>query len=225
MDRRQHARHRLIVIPACRLGKTRAVRLRLAVLGDSIGAGHGAAAPEEQLSRRLAQGLRDEGFDARGRVFALAGAGSDSLAGQVDKALDWRPQIAVIVIGANDVVNRRPPQEAADLLSKAVERLCAADIKVVVAPAPDLSTAPRVPSFLRRSVRAASEKVRRAQLVAATDAGAVVADPEGRTSQLFRRDPALFSADRFHPSSAGYAVIAGALFPDVRAAAEKVTGR
>jgi lysophospholipase L1-like esterase len=197
------------------------VRLRLAVLGDSIGAGQGATVPEEQLARRLAQGLRDEGFDARGRVFALAGAGSDSLAGQVDKALEWQPQVAVVVVGANDVVHRRPPREAADLLARAVERLRKRDIEVVVAPAPDLSTAPRVPSFLRRSVREASEKVRRAQVVAASDAGAVIADRDGRTSELFRKDPSLFSADRFHPSSAGYAVIAGELFPHVLAAARR----
>jgi lysophospholipase L1-like esterase len=31
----------------------------------------------------------------------------------------------------------------------------------------------------------------------------------------------LFSADRFHPSSAGYAVIADALLPSVLVAAEK----
>lgn len=201
------------------------MRLRLAVLGDSIGAGHGAAVPEEQLSRRLAQGLRDAGFDASGRVFALAGAGSDSLEGQVDKALEWEPQLAVIVIGANDVVARRPPQEAATLLDRAVRRLRDQDIEVVVAPAPDLSTTPRVPPFLRGAVRAASTKVRRAQVAAATSAGAVVADAEGRTSELFRNDPSLFSADRFHPSSAGYAVIAGEMFPHVLAAAATVTGQ
>jgi lysophospholipase L1-like esterase len=197
----------------------------MAVLGDSIGAGHGAAMPEEQLSRRLAQALRDAGFDARGRVFALAGAGSDSLAGQVDKALDWEPHLAVIVIGANDVVQRRPPEEAAGLLGAAVRRLREHDIEVVVAPAPDLSTTPRVPSFLRGALRAASARIRQAQVAAATQAGAVVADPEGTTSEQFRADASLFSADRFHPSSAGYAVIAAALLPDVMAAAESVTSR
>ncbi len=35
----------------------------------------------------------------------------------------------------------------------------------------------------------------------------------------FAADPALFSADRFHPSAAGYAVIADALAPHVPAAA------
>ena len=38
----------------------------------------------------------------------------------------------------------------------------------------------------------------------------------------FTRDQGLFSADRFHPSSAGYAVIASALAPAVRAAAAAV---
>ncbi len=201
------------------------MRLRLAVLGDSIGAGHGASEPEDTLSRRLVRGLRDAGFDARGRVFALAGAGSDSLAGQADKALEWQPRLAVIVIGANDVVARRPPQEAAELLGHAVRRLRDDGIEVVVAPAPDLSTTPRVPSFLRGAVHAASERIRRAQVVSATAAGAVVADPDGRTSEAFRHDHALFSADRFHPSSAGYAVIAGELLPYVLAAATSVTGR
>ncbi|KUL41644.1 hypothetical protein ADL15_03275 [Actinoplanes awajinensis subsp. mycoplanecinus] len=37
----------------------------------------------------------------------------------------------------------------------------------------------------------------------------------------FGRDRGLFSADLFHPSSAGYAVIAGALAPTVRAVARE----
>jgi lysophospholipase L1-like esterase len=35
----------------------------------------------------------------------------------------------------------------------------------------------------------------------------------------FAADPAMFAADRFHPSSAGYARIAAALAPTVLAAA------
>jgi lysophospholipase L1-like esterase len=46
-----------------------------------------------------------------------------------------------------------------------------------------------------------------------------VADPEGSTASAFAHDPSLFSADRFHPSSAGYAHIAQALLPTVLAAA------
>ena len=38
-------------------------------------------------------------------------------------------------------------------------------------------------------------------------------------SRAFGADPTMFSADRFHPSSAGYARIAAALAPTVLAAA------
>ena len=98
------------------------VKLRLAVLGDSIAGGHGASRPEDKLSRRLAQGLRDAGDDARAQVFALAGSQSSALAAQVDKALEWDPQLAVVVIGANDVVHRVPPEEAR-LLADAITQV------------------------------------------------------------------------------------------------------
>jgi lysophospholipase L1-like esterase len=41
----------------------------------------------------------------------------------------------------------------------------------------------------------------------------------------FAIDPALFSADHFHPSSAGYALIASALAPTVRRAAAAAASR
>jgi lysophospholipase L1-like esterase len=60
--------------------------------------------------------------------------------------------------------------------------------------------------------------------VVATERGARVADADGATARAFGADPRLFSADRFHPSSAGYAVIAEALRPEVLAAAVVARG-
>ncbi|MGW4947005.1 hypothetical protein ACWEOZ_36090 [Actinoplanes sp. NPDC004185] len=88
-----------------------------------------------------------------------------------------------------------------------------------MAPAPDLSEVPWVPPQTRMLVRAASAAMRQAQTRAATDAGARVADIEVGSADAFAVDASLFSADRFDPSSAGYAVIAEALAPAVRAAA------
>jgi lysophospholipase L1-like esterase len=76
-----------------------------------------------------------------------------------------------------------------------------------------------VPPPLRPVVQAASEELRRRQVDAATELGARVADADGATARAFHDDPALFSADRFHPSGRGYAVIAAALLPEVLAAA------
>jgi hypothetical protein len=89
---------------------------------------------------------------------------------------------------------------------------------VVVAPAPDLSVVPDVPGRLRPLVRAGSSLLRSHQMEAVRAAGGRVADEDGATSSAFAADPSLFCGDSFHPSSAGYRVIADALLPVVRSA-------
>jgi lysophospholipase L1-like esterase len=93
----------------------------------------------------------------------------------------------------------------------------------VVAPAPDLSAVPHVPEALRDIVRAASDVFRDQQCRAVLAEGGHLADPDQRASHAFATDRRLFSADRFHPSSAGYAVIADAILPGLLAAAERIT--
>jgi lysophospholipase L1-like esterase len=55
--------------------------------------------------------------------------------------------------------------------------------------------------------------------------GARIADADGETTRAFAADPSLFSADRFHPSSAGYAAIAAALLPTTLAACRATPDR
>jgi lysophospholipase L1-like esterase len=193
--------------------------LRLAVLGDSIGAGQGASRPREALCDRLKKGLDAHGFETNGHVFAIGGARSSDLRAQVDRALPWAPDVAVVVIGANDLSHRTPVDQAAGDLGHAVRRLRQSGAEVVVAPAPDLSSVPHVPLRLRPLVQAASVLLRERQILATTTHGGRVADPEGATASAFAENPSLFSSDQFHPSSAGYAHIAAALLPTVLAAA------
>jgi lysophospholipase L1-like esterase len=196
--------------------------LRLAVLGDSIAYGTGAARAADTLGPRLVAALDAAGLPAEYRVFAVPGAGSADLAAQVERARAWRPQLVVVVIGANDLTRLVPPERAAAALGAAVRSLRAAGADVVLAPAPDLSIVPHVPPFLREIVRAGSVLMRSAQVRAVRAEGGLVADADGATSAAFAADSRLFSADRFHPSSAGYAVIAGALAPVVEGAARLI---
>lgn len=195
--------------------------IRLAVLGDSIGYGQGASRPAETLAVRLSAGLISHGLEVEHQVFAVPGARSADLARQVHATVGWDPDVAVIVIGANDLTHLVPVEEAVQALGDAVRRLRAAGAEVVVAPAPDFSAVPHVPPFLQPVVRAASLQLREEQCVAVMAAGGRLADLDARTARAFGSDPSLFSADRFHPSSAGYAVIAAALLPEVLAAAER----
>ena len=186
---------------------------RLAVLGDSIAWGQGAARERDRLPSRLVDGLASRGYEAEARVFAVPGATSSGLVAQVGQALSWRPDLAVVVIGANDLTHLVPVEVAAQALGDAVRRLRAHGTEVVVAPAPDLSAVPHVPVFLRETVRAAGDLLRERQMSIVVAESGRIADPDQRASRAFATDPSLFSSDRFHPSSAGYAVIADSILP------------
>ena len=194
--------------------------IRLAVLGDSIAWGQGASRAQDRLEPRLVAGLEQRGHDVQSRVFAVPGARSAGLAAQVRTALAWEPSLVVIVIGANDLTHLVPVEAAAQALGDAVRRLRDGGAEVVVAPAPDLSAVPHVPVFLREVVQAAGEVLREQQIATVLAAGGRLADPDQRASRAFAGDRSLFSADRFHPSSAGYAVIADSLLPAVADAAQ-----
>jgi lysophospholipase L1-like esterase len=196
------------------------VILRLAVLGDSIAWGQGATRERDRLPSRLVDGLAARGYEAEARVLAVPGATSAGLGAQVSRALSWRPDLAVVVIGANDLTHLVPVEVAAQALGDAVRRLRVGGIEVVVAPAPDLSAVPHVPVFLRETVRAAGDLLRQHQVSAVVAEGGRIADPDQRASRAFATDPSLFSSDRFHPSSAGYAVIADSLLPALMEAAQ-----
>jgi lysophospholipase L1-like esterase len=193
--------------------------LRLVVLGDSIGYGQGAGHPDDSLGPRLSAVLADDGFDVDLHVLAVPGAVSADLAAQVRRAEPLHADLAVVVVGANDLARFVPVDGATADLAAAVTALRADDTDVVVVPAPDMSSVPFVPPAFRAAVRAACAQLQQRQGLVAEAAGAVVAHIAADVGSAFAADPALFSADRFHPSSAGYRYIAAALAPTVLAAA------
>ena len=195
------------------------------MLGDSIAAGQGAQRRADTPAYRIAHRLRDHGFSVTTRIYATSGARSDTLGNQVDAALTWRPHLAVLIIGANDLIHHTHAGQAARALGTAVRRLRDTGTSVVVAPAPDLSALPDTPLGLRPVLHAASMVLRDAQVVAARSAGAHVADRDHGSAVMFAADRSLFCADRFHPSSAGYAVIAETLLPAVVDALDARTDR
>ena len=137
----------------------------------------------------------------------------------MDAALPTEPDVAVILIGANDVTHRMLPSESVRYLSDTVRRLHESDVEVVVGTCPDLGTVRPIPQPLRQVARTWSRRLAAAQTIAVVEAG-------GRTVSLgsilgpeFDASPALlFGPDRFHPSAAGYASLASVLVPSTLAA-------
>jgi lysophospholipase L1-like esterase len=194
-------------------------RLTFVVLGDSIGFGTGAGRPEDALGPRLTAALGAEGIAADLAVLAVPGAVSRDLAPQVRRAVALQPDLALVVIGANDLARFVPPARAAADLGAAVSALRGAGAEVVVVPAPDLALVPWIPAAYRSLVTAACTQLQTRQGEAVRGAGGVVAALGTDLDAAFSADPALFARDRFHPSSGGYARIAAALAPTVLAAA------
>ena len=156
------------------------------------------------------------------RLTTAARVGSESsvLASQLDDLPpDYRADVAVIVVGGNDVTHRVPVAESVRHLEVAVRRLRAGGTAVVVGTCPDLGALRPVPQPLRALGSRASRQLAVAQREAVAPLGAYVVDLAAVVGPFFITNPdEMFSLDRFHPSATGYRRTAKAVLPSVLAA-------
>lgn len=194
--------------------------IKVALLGDSSAAGYGVERVEETTGAQLASGLAEQA-DRRVylRSFAVVGAMSSDLDAQIERALPTEPDVAVILIGANDVTHTVLPSASVRFLSEAVRRLHEADVAVLVGTCPDLGTIKPIAPPLKQVARSWSRRLAAAQTITVVEEG-------GRTVSLgsilgpeFAAAPALlFGPDQFHPSADGYRSLAQVLLPSTLAA-------
>ena len=205
------------------MGPSSAPPLRLVLLGDSAALGVGVEWLADTIGGQLARLLaEDEGAQRHVLLSSVGVAGSRStdLATQVARALlGDKPDIAVILIGANDATGFRSPGEAAGHLGAAVRRLRSAGVQVVVGTCPDLGAVRSIAAPLRQLTGWQGRRVARAQTQAVRDAGGIVVDLAAETGAVFRADAGTLCYDGFHPSADGYRVWAHALHPAVTQAA------
>jgi lysophospholipase L1-like esterase len=194
--------------------------LRMVMLGDSSAAGFGVRKPRQTPGALLATGIsRRLGRPVDLHSLAVAGATSRLLGPQVEAALELDPELAVIVVGGNDVTHRNSQRAAVRHLSDAVETLRAAGARVVVGTCPDLGTVLPIRPPLRWLVRRWSRQLAAAQTVATVEAGGWAVSLGDLLAPRFHAEPQrMFSTDRFHPSAEGYAAAAAALLPTALAA-------
>ena len=135
-------------------GRGRGKPLVLTVLGDSSAVGLGVDKATETPGVLVAAALAELAERPVRLVrLAVSGAVSRDLHDQVDKALAEQPDIALIMIGANDVTSRTRPTVSVRHLAESVRRLTDAGCEVVVGTCPDLGTIRPIAQPLRTFAR------------------------------------------------------------------------
>lgn len=188
--------------------------IRLAILGDSTAAGYGVYRDRDTPGAQLAIGISEA---ARRPVHitnvGVVGAESSELPQQVDELGRVHLDLAVVMIGANDVTARTKPSIAVPYLEDTVRRLGAMGAEVVVATCPDLGTIRPLAQPLRAYARRLSRELAREQTLAVLRAGGRTVSLGDLLGPLFKSRLDLFAEDQFHPSAAGYAEAARAMLP------------
>lgn len=177
--------------------------VQLLVLGDSTAAGMGADNRFQTIGAILATGLAAiMGRPVELTNEAVVGAESSDLSSQLSKALERidQPDVAVILIGANDVTHRIDRSVSVQHLQRTVRYLRTLGVPVVVGTCPDLGTVEPVPFPLNKLLRQWSRELAAAQTVAAVEAGARTVSMGDLLGPEFAASPSImFSQDRFHP--------------------------
>lgn len=198
------------------------VDLHLMVFGDSTATGYGCQSADEVPGALIARALaKRTGKRIRLSTKAIVGATSKGLAGQVDAMLvaGPPPDVAVIMIGANDVTGLNGTGRSAQRLGTAVRRLYASGALVVVGTCPDFGVITAIPQPLRWVARARGRRLAHAQAATVLAAGGVPVPLADLLAPEFQQAPdLLFAQDQYHPSAAGYALAANQLIPALCAA-------
>jgi lysophospholipase L1-like esterase len=193
----------------------------LLLLGDSIAAGLGADRPKRTLGAQLAKRLADRtNRSVRMHSAAIVGSETSMLRTQLASLpADYVADVAVIVVGGNDVTHRVKPSVSCDHLADAVTALRARGTHVVVGTCPDLGALMALPQPLRSMAGLASRQLATAQRDVVLGLGERAVSLRDVVGPVFVAEPdKMFATDRFHPSSAGYRRTAKAMLPSVLAA-------
>lgn len=182
-------------------------RLNLLVLGDSTGAGQGAAYPEG-IAVKGARCLSEDRPVTLKNIAVSGATVGDVVDEQLLRIGDFKPDIVLVSAGANDVTKLSPASRVERNLVFLTDELRRRNpaVKIFLTGAPDMGSPPRLLQPLRALMGWRAEQLNTTfrRVVERTDTRFIpIAE---KTGPLFRADPGLFSEDRFHPNARGYQV-------------------
>ncbi|HSW66263.1 MAG TPA: SGNH/GDSL hydrolase family protein [Bacillota bacterium] len=138
---------------------------------------------------------------------AVSGARAKDAAGsQANRALPYKPDVVLIVIGANDVTHLTPVPEVRASVASAIGAFQQVNggVRIVLAGSPDMGSPTRIPQPLRLLAGKRTRSINNALMSLADGRQVVFAPIAAQTGPIFRAHPELFASDHFHPNAAGY---------------------
>jgi len=191
----------------------------LVVVGDSVAAG----------VRQPLDGYLDECFtDRLGHTLAATRAGfryrnlgvrdlklQQIIDSQLPRAVELRPDAAVVVAGGNDALGRRfDPVYVKDRLDALLGALAAAGADVITIGLFDLARSGLVPAEVRDELAARFDQLDQLTADAVAAVGGVHIDTHHHPRSA---DPAIYSDDRIHGNARGHAIAFAAIVTELAA--------
>ena len=191
--------------PSGEFGDPSQPTIRVAVLGDSSVTAPGVSHPDETWIRLAARRLAETRHVILESQAVGGSKATDVRNGQLDAAIAFAPDVAIISVGANDAIRGVPLRRFEADLDPTVAALRESGAAVVLSGVGDLGTIPRLSEPLRSMMTARSAAYHRVHQRVAHRHGAVVADHRDDDRTLWLRDRSLWSEDLFHVSARGHA--------------------
>jgi len=176
-------------------------------LGDSTVEGVGASSKDRNYVSRLLSRLRGLYPNARVVNLGIGGATSaDVLAGQLDPAIEIKPDLVTLSIGPNDITTGVPVETYEHNVEAILRRLNDKTRAVIVVNLlPDLAVTPRFRGHPQEAaVGKLTTQFNDALRRQATAVGAEVVDLYEVSRDEVPRRPELVGRDGYHPSDVGY---------------------
>jgi len=187
---------------------------RIVALGDSLAFGTGATHPENAFIFRAYLRVRETHPGSRIDNLAIPGATArDVLRLQAPRLAHEVADAVIVCVGGNDVVRRVDAAAFAQTYAALVARIRALQphAALLCCGVPDVGLSPLFTGIDDADIAQLSRADDRAVSTIAVRAGATFVDLFGATVK--HQGNRFLSEDRFHPSDAGYAVLAGVLAP------------
>ncbi len=173
---------------------------RFAVIGDSVAKGTGDPVPgysDLPWCDRIFEELRAQQPDLEYVNFGVADArAADVLATQLEPALAFRPDLAIVVCGGNDAMRSSYDPEAVNTtLEKLVTALQRLGTDVITVSMFDITQAPNFPERLLKSARPRMLRLSDETAALAQRLGTIHVHCNGHPAE---RDPDVYSSDGIH---------------------------